>query len=59
MKSIAAYYAFIAVNSMDQDAAQRRTRAEAAASARPSLVARARALLSSGRSGRQPAATSA
>jgi hypothetical protein len=47
MKSIAAYYTFIAVNSLEQEAAQRRTQVRAPQAPRPSLVARARALLGS------------
>ena len=57
MKSIAAYYAFIAMNSIDQEAAQRRAHATAPKAHRPSLVARARALVTSRSS--QPAATAA
>jgi hypothetical protein len=57
MKSIAAYYAFIAVNSLDQEAAQRRALAQAPRAPRPSLIARARALVVS-RSPR-PATTAA
>jgi len=57
MKSIAAYYAFIAINSIDQEAAQRRAHAKAPKAPRPSLVARARALVTSRSS--QPAATAA
>jgi hypothetical protein len=56
MNSIAAYYALIAVNSMEQETAQRRGNAKAAPVARPSLLARARALLASTRTA-QSAAT--
>ncbi|HEX5015788.1 MAG TPA: hypothetical protein VFV72_16710 [Candidatus Limnocylindrales bacterium] len=57
MKSIAAYYAFIAVNSLDQEAAARRAHATAPKVARPSLGSRVRALFASRSS--QPATTAA
>ena len=57
MKSIAAYYAFIAINEMDRDAAQRRAHAKAPQAPRTSLIARARALVTSRSS--QAAATAA
>jgi len=57
MKSIAAYYAFVAVNSIDQEAAQRRAHAQAPKAPRRSLLARARALVTSRSS--QPAASAA
>ena len=57
MKSIAAYYAFIAINEMDRDAAYRRAHAKAPQAPRPSLIARARALVTSRSS--QAAATAA
>jgi hypothetical protein len=55
MKSIAAYYVLVAMNTEQQHADPRRANAGAG---RPSLVARARALLTSGRS-TQPAGTAA
>jgi hypothetical protein len=57
MKSIAAYYVLVAMNTQQQHADPRRAKA-AARPSRPSLVARARALLTSGRS-TQPAGTAA
>ena len=57
MKSIAAYYAFVAVNSMDQEAAERRAQANAPKAPRLSLIARARALVTSRSS--QPATSAA
>ena len=56
MKSIAAYYAFVAVNSMEQEAAQRRAQAKAPQAPRQSLIARARALLTSRSSHPSPTA---
>jgi hypothetical protein len=57
MKSIAAYYTFVALNSIDQDAAQHRAHATAPKAPRQSLFARARALVTSRSS--QPAASAA
>jgi hypothetical protein len=57
MKSIAAYYTFIAVNSVEQEAVLRRAEAQAPKAARPSLVARARALF--GARSSQPAPSAA
>lgn len=57
MKSIAAYYTFIAVNSLEQEAVQRRTQVRAPKPSRPSLVARARGLL--GSRSAQPATSAA
>jgi hypothetical protein len=61
MKSIAAYYTFIAVNSLDDDAERRRAAARAARATRPSIMVRARAFLSSRTSSRaaHPATTAA
>jgi hypothetical protein len=49
MKSIAAYYVLVAMNTQDQDA-QRHARSAAARPQRPSFLARARALVASARS---------
>ena len=57
MKSIAAYYTFVALNSIDQEAAERRAHASAPKAPRQSLIARARALVTSRSS--QPAAAAA
>ena len=57
MKSIAAYYTFIAVNSLEEEDLRRRAHARAAQAARPSLISRVRAALASRSS--QPAATAA
>jgi hypothetical protein len=51
MKSIAAYYAFLALNSVEQDAQRRR--AELTSPPRPSMLARARMLLASARPAQQ------
>jgi hypothetical protein len=45
MKSMAAYYAFIAMNSQEQDADRRHAQLRAARPARPSLIARVRRLV--------------
>jgi hypothetical protein len=58
MKSIAAYYAFIAATSIQEDADRRRAELRAARAPRPSLIARARELLTSSRSS-QPATNAA
>lgn len=58
MKSIAAYYALLALNSEQQAAERRRAEVEAARSPRRSRFARARAFVTSGRSTR-PAASAA
>jgi hypothetical protein len=50
MKSMAAYYVLIAMNSQQQDADRRRAELAAAQSPRPSLLARARAAFRSSRS---------
>jgi hypothetical protein len=57
MKSIAAYYVLVAMNGQEQDA-QRHARSAAPRPQRPSLLARARALVASARS-TQSAATAA
>jgi hypothetical protein len=59
MKTYAAYYALLAMNSMEQD--DRRRRAELTRAPRPSFLARARALLTSARPAArpEPATTSA
>ena len=57
MKSIAAYYTFVAVHSLEQEALQRRAHARAAEAARPSLLTRVRALFGARPS--QPAPTAA
>jgi hypothetical protein len=50
MKSVAAYYVLVAMNSQEQDAHRRRAQhAAAAASPRPSLLARVRSALGSAR----------
>ena len=54
MKSIAAYYVFIAANSVQQDADRRRAELQAARAPRPSLFARARTLIASSRSRSRP-----
>ena len=54
MKSIAAYYAFIAATSVQQDADRRQAELKAAWAPRPSFLARARMLIASSRS-TQPA----
>ncbi len=54
MKSIAAYYVFVAMNSQEQDT-QRRHAQHAAASPRPSLLSRARSALGSARLARSAA----
>jgi hypothetical protein len=58
MKSIAAYYVLVAMNSEQQHADRRRREFAAPQPARPSLVARVRALVASGRS-TQPAGSAA
>ena len=58
MKSIAAYYVLVSMNTQQQHPDPRRAKAVAARPSRPSLVARARSLLTSGRS-TQPAGTAA
>ena len=58
MKSIAAYYVLVAMNTELQHADPRRAEAAAGRPSRPSLVARARAMLTYGRS-TQPAGTAA
>jgi hypothetical protein len=55
MKSMAAYYAFIAMNSQEQDADRRRAQQKAARPARPSLLARIRARVVPARSTRHAA----
>jgi len=55
MKTYAAYYAFIALNSMEQD--DHRRRAELNRAPRPSFLARVRALVASARPARQPEPT--
>ena len=55
MKSVAAYYAFLAMNSIEQDADRRR--AELARGPRPSILARARMLLALARPAQQPEPT--
>jgi hypothetical protein len=57
MKSIAAYYTFVAIHSLEQEALQRREDARAAEAARPSLLSRVRALF--GARSSQPAPTAA
>jgi hypothetical protein len=59
MKTAAAYYAFLAMNRIEQD--ERRRRAELAGPQRPSIIARARMLLASARPAPrpEPATTSA
>jgi hypothetical protein len=52
MNSIAAYYAFLAAASLQQDADRRRAELRAARAPRPSLIARARELFASSRSSR-------
>lgn len=54
MKSIAAYYVFVAMNSQEQDT-QRRHAQHAAASPRPSLLSRARSAFGSARLARSAA----
>jgi hypothetical protein len=56
MKSIAAYYAFIAMTSLEQDAFRRQTELKAAKAPRPSLLVRARTLFASARA--NPSASS-
>ena len=58
MKSIAAYYVFIAADSFQQDAARRQAELRATRAPRQSLIARARMLIGSSRS-TQPAANAA
>ena len=55
MKSIAAYYVLVAMNGQEQSSDRRRAQRIAAASPRPSLVARVRSALGSPRATR-PAA---
>ena len=49
MKSVAAYYVLVAMTSQEQDAHRRRAQRAAAASPRPSLLARVRSALGSAR----------
>jgi len=49
MKSVAAYYVLVAMNSQEQDAHRRRKQHAAAVSPRPSLLARVRSALGSAR----------
>ena len=47
MKSVAAYYVLVALNSQEQDTHRRRAQRAAAASPRPSLLGRVRSALGS------------
>ena len=58
MKSIAAYYVFVAMTSADQEAQHRRAELAASLPPRPSLFARIRSLVTSPRSA-QPATSAA
>lgn len=49
MKSVAAYYVLVAMNSQEQDTHRRRAQHAAAASPGPSLLARVRSALGSAR----------
>ena len=49
MKSIAAYYVLVAMNTQEQDADRRRAQRLAATPSRPSIVARVRSALGSSR----------
>ena len=55
MKSIAAYYVFVAMNSQEQDSQRRHAQHAAAASPRPSLLSRARSAFGSARLARSAA----
>lgn len=55
MKSVAAYYVLVAMNSQEQDAHRRRAQPAAAASPRPSLLGRLRSALGSGHPARSAA----
>ena len=55
MKSVAAYYVLVAMNSQEQDTQRRRAQHAAAASPRPSLLSRVRSALGSARLARSAA----
>ena len=49
MKSVAAYYVLVAMNTQEQDADRRRAQRIAATRSRPSIIARVRSALGSAR----------
>ena len=55
MKSVAAYYVLVAMNTQEQDTLRRRAQRAAVASPRPSFLGRVRSALGSGRPARSAA----